>query len=103
LTLTAGAGFAHGQSASVVVINENGAVSTNATSGAATWISPSAFGAKIAHVAADLEQHRDCAQRAEDSPDPSVWAMGSPSPNPGSRHFRLAAAGQCEGFSGTFS
>jgi len=41
LTLTAGAGPAHGQSASVIVINESGTVSTNATSGAAKWISDS--------------------------------------------------------------
>jgi hypothetical protein len=48
LTLAA-AGRARGQSASVVVINENGTVSTNASSGAAKWISPSAF------VASSLE------------------------------------------------
>src|SRR5215831_16026890 len=40
LTLAA-AGAARGQLASVVVINESGTVSTNATSGAATWISDS--------------------------------------------------------------
>src|SRR5215469_11874794 len=40
LTLAA-AGAARGQSASVVVINESGTVSTNATSGAAKWISDS--------------------------------------------------------------
>jgi hypothetical protein len=42
LTLTAGAGRARGQPASVVVINEDGSVSTNANTGAAKWISPSA-------------------------------------------------------------
>jgi hypothetical protein len=39
LTVTAGAGRAHGQS----VINEDGSVSTNTNTGAAKWISPSAF------------------------------------------------------------
>src|SRR5215472_2536800 len=43
LTLTASAPRAGGQSASVVVINENGSVSSNANTGAAKWISPSAF------------------------------------------------------------
>src|SRR6516225_115725 len=43
LTLTASAPRAGGQSASVVVINENGSVSSNANIGAAKWISPSAF------------------------------------------------------------
>jgi hypothetical protein len=52
LTLTAGAGPAHGQSAPVVVINESGTVSSNATSGAAKWISPSAI------VASSLETGR---------------------------------------------
>jgi hypothetical protein len=40
LTLTARAGRARGQSASVVLIRENGTVSTNGISGAATWIAP---------------------------------------------------------------
>src|SRR6516165_6340062 len=51
LTL-ATAGRARGQSASVVVINENGSVSTNAVTGAAKWISPSTF------VASSLETGR---------------------------------------------
>ena len=51
LTLAA-AGGAYGQAASVVVINEDGSVSTNANTGAAKWISPSAF------VASSLETGR---------------------------------------------
>ena len=51
LTLAA-AGGARGQSASVVVINEDGSVSTNTNTGAAKWISPSAF------VASSLETGR---------------------------------------------
>ena len=51
MTLAA-AGGARGQSASVVVINEDGSVSTNTNTGAAKWISPSAF------VASSLETGR---------------------------------------------
>src|SRR5215469_14656870 len=43
LALTLAAGGARGQSASAVVINEDGSGSTNANTGAARWISPSAF------------------------------------------------------------